>query len=618
MVTADGYVKILDFGLAKLLAPPAGTESAIDTLTKEGTVPGVVMGTVSYMSPEQALGKPLDSRTDVFPLGAVLYEMATGGRAFEGETPAALFDAVLHKTPTLPSSLNSEIPTAVDRVIRKALDKKPELRFESAGDLLAEIQLVQTTPEAARPTYEKSIVVLPFENISPDKDNEYFADGLTEEIISDLTNIRSLRVISRTSSMMLKDSKKDIKTIGREIDVQYVLEGSVRKAGDALRITAQLIDTGTDAHLWAKKYTGTLDDVFDLQERISRRIVEALEVSLTADEDRRLALRPIPDPRAYDTWLRVKQAGLTYSREGFERGLRLTESALELVGNNALLLATLGWLEVMHYSSLPGGEDDHLEAAELHVKQALELEPDHPWALFVMGAVNHRKGDMQRFVRFAQRSIQGERNPHVLSSLAVYLGEVGRTDVARRYAEEGVTLDPLSWLSAFTCGYLDLLDGRFGESLDRLREGAEHFAPGEAWSAFAVGYAAMHAGENDEASARFSTATTAGGPMYSGICRLFLAGLQGDTDVLYKALEADEVRTLAWRSSHTSAIVASCLARFGDSEVALDWLEHAVDHGFSNHRYLGALSPLFQPLHGNPRFEALLELARQKERAFEV
>jgi hypothetical protein len=206
----------------------------------------------------------------------------------------------------------------------------------------------------------------------------------------------------------------------------------------------------------------------------------------------------------------------------------------------------------------------------------------------------------------------------VLSSLGVYLGDVGRIDAACRYAEEGKTLDPLSWVSAFACGYLDLLHGRIGEALDRIREGADRFALGEAWSAFSVGYAAMHAGENDEAAARFSTVATASGPMYSGISKIFLAGLRGDTDALNEALEADEVRTLAWRNSHTSTIVASCLARFGDSEIALDWLEHGVEHGFTNHRYLGTLSPLLRPLHGNPRFDALLDVARQKERAFEV
>jgi serine/threonine protein kinase len=554
-LTSDGRVKILDFGLARDVAATAPDETHSPTVSRY-TDPGAVMGTAGYMSPEQVRGEPADQRSDIFTLGSVLYEMATGSRGFARETAAETMTAILREEPAeLPDSV-AALPLELERTIRRCLEKRPESRFQSASDLAFALRSLSISPMAAgrevhsgsdvASVHQPSIAVLPFANLSPDPENEYFSDGLTEEIIADLARVHALKVISRTSSMRFKGVDRDLPSVASELDVRYILEGSVRKAGSSLRITAQLIDASSDTHLWADKYTGTLEDVFDLQESISRRIVEELQVSLTADEDRRLADRPIPDSRAYDTWLRVKQAGLTFTREGYERGMRLTEGALELVGDNALLLATLGWLGVMHYSNLPGGGEDLLEQAESCAKRALDVEADHPWALFVMSMVNHRKGDMQGFVRFGQRSIQRERNSHVLSSVSAYLGDVGRTDAARSYAEEGLKLDPLAWLSVWACGYLDLLNGRIEEALSRFRVGSDRLAPREAWSAFSVGYAALHAGEVDDAAIQLTTAAAANGHLWPGISRVCLAALSGDQKTVNEVLEAPDVRSLAW------------------------------------------------------------------------
>lgn len=292
MITGDGHAKILDFGLAKLLPSLTPSDSHSPILTKEDTATGAVMGTASYMSPEQALGKSLDARTDVFSLGAVVFEMATGARPFQGETLAALFDEILHKKAPPPSRLNTGLLTSFDGIIQRALAKDPEKRYPSATEFLTDLHQMSPDATIRENAEKKSVLVLPFENVSPDPEQEYFCDGMTDEIISNLSNVQSLRVISRTSSMRFKGVDKNIKTIGEELNVQYILEGSVRKAGNDLRITAQLIDATNDAQLWAERYSGTLDDIFDVQEKVSQSIVDALEINLSPEEKQKIAERP--------------------------------------------------------------------------------------------------------------------------------------------------------------------------------------------------------------------------------------------------------------------------------------------------------------------------------------
>jgi len=288
-----GEAVVADFGIA-LAVTAAGGERLTET--------GLSLGTPSYMSPEQATGSgELDKRADIYSLGAVLYEMVTGEPPLTGATVQAALAKLLSQPPMQPRVVRDSVPEVLDRAIMKALAKVPADRFDTAAEFAAAL-----TAEVRKPEDEvKSIVVLPFENLSPDPDNEYFVDGLTEEIITDLSQVSRLHVVSRTSTMMFKGTRKSIQAIAQEVGVQYALEGTVRKAGISLRITAQLIDISCDAHVWARKFSGTLDDVFDIQESVSREIVDALKVQLTPEEDRRMADRPIDNAAAYISYLRA-------------------------------------------------------------------------------------------------------------------------------------------------------------------------------------------------------------------------------------------------------------------------------------------------------------------------
>ncbi|MFC1640290.1 protein kinase, partial [Gemmatimonadota bacterium] len=391
ILLAGDQAIVADFGIARAVEAAGG-----ERLT--GT--GIAVGTPAYMSPEQAAGdKNVDGRSDVYALGCVVYEMVSGRTPFEAPTPQALL--AKHVVDTAPSlhTLDPNIPLFVERAVSRALAKEPARRFDTPNDLAA--TLVSQTVVAPE---GKSIVVLPFQNLSPDPDQAYFSDGLTEEVIADLSKVRALRVISRTSAMLLKGSQKDVPTIARELNVRYVLEGSVRWAGSNLRITAQLIEAATDAHLWAEKYTGTLEDVFDLQEQLSRSIVDALKVTLTPDEDRYLASRDIPDAEAYALYIRARQEMVKLTEESLNLAEQLLERALARTGPNAFLLATAA--EVVYAFQDTGFRPaaETLDRGDALATRALELDPNLAEAHIAMGLIAQRRFDTPVTVRHVLRA----------------------------------------------------------------------------------------------------------------------------------------------------------------------------------------------------------------------
>ena len=492
----------------------------------------------------------------------------------------------------------------------------------AAAPSSSSLERVEAPAESHAPTLaipDKSIVVLPFTNISPEEGQEYFCDGMTEEIITDLSHVRELLVISRSSAMTFKGTKKTIPEIARAVNVRYVLEGSVRKAGKDLRITAQLIDAATDAHIWAEKYAGSLEDIFAIQEKVSRSIAEALKLRLTPDEERQLRSRPIPDVRAYDAYLRAYYEVWTFTPEGFDRAFRLLDQILDQAGEYALIHAGYGWFQALAYDFGISHDPDTLAQAERHATRALELDPALGLAYCALGYVRYKQGDIPAYVKLALRALALDRNTIALWMLAFSLAETGHLAQARRFAEEAVTGDPLNVMSRFAQGTVEFFDGRFEEAASCFRRSLEIIGPGEPillwWRAQALSYL----GREDEAAPYFDKVIATDARPLSALSRLWRLAAGGDRDGFRKALESDTqlietARTDEWFPN----FIAACLARLGDHAGAIEWLERAVGWGFSNHRFLGELSPFLAPLRGDSRFQELLADARKKEKALDV
>lgn len=373
IVTGQNVVKVLDFGLAKLSG-----QSKV-------TVAGTTLGTIAYMSPEQASGEKVDHRTDIWSLGAMLYEMLTGEVPFKAEHERAIIYMITTEEALPPSSLDRKIPHQVDSLLAKLLQKDQNKRIQSMEELIKELKAIKEEIEnSAAASKVKAIAVLPFDNISPDKENDYFSDGLTEELIINLSRLKNMRIISRTTSMQFKGTKKDIKTIGREIGARYVIEGSVRKAGDNLRIAAQLIDVENDSQLWAESFKGKLADIFDIQEKVSKDIVDALMLKLSPTEKVGLTKKATLNAEAFDCYLRARDALYRLTKNNVHLAIQLFNKAIELDPRYAAAHAGLGeaWATLYQYFE---SNDSYLDKAIESSLKALMYDPTLSEAYTALG-----------------------------------------------------------------------------------------------------------------------------------------------------------------------------------------------------------------------------------------
>jgi serine/threonine protein kinase len=605
MVTKKGQAKIMDFGLAMLTGETK--------ITRTGTT----IGTLAYMSPEQIHGEELDHRTDIWSFGVVLYEMLTGQVPFQRENQAAMIYSVLNDQPKPLSSIRSEIPQDVEQVINKALRKDKAQRYQSMRELL--LDLKKPSPVVIElPKPEKSIVVLPFEDISPGRDNEYFSDGLTEEIITDLSQVQELLVISRSSAMTFKGTKKKIKEIARDVDVQYVLEGSVRKAGNNLRITAQLIDATNDAHLWAEKYSGTLDDVFDIQEKVSLSIVEALKLKLSPEEGKKISKRPIKDVQAYEFYLRGMYEMLHGTEEGLERALQLIDNGLRIVGDNEILLAGMGAVYLNFVNWAIKKEESYLKKAEEYVEKVFAVNPDSSYGHLLKGCIHTRRGNAQEAVRECKRALVLDPSNTIASmSLAWIYAHSGKALNAREMINEVLEIDPLTPLNYMTAGAIEMLEGKFDIAIKPLHKAHQIEQTNPIFRYFyAKNLAYKH--NYEEAFNLFNLiAKDAPETIWAWLGLFSKYALQKRKS---KALQSvtEEFKRLAQEDEIFPIFMAESFALIDEKEEAFNWLEQGVKWGFIHYPFLSEHDPFLENVRGEERFKKLMERVKYEWEHFEV
>ena len=431
-----GQAKILDFGLAKLtsvqhVAAESVGATSMRTQTHmldrdQLTSPGSSMGTIAYMSPEQARGEELDARSDLFSLGVVLYEMATGSVPFPGGTSAVIFDGILHSEATPATRLNSRLPTAIENILAKALEKDPDLRYQTAAELRADLKRIKRDLDSSRrPAVEKSevstataagtaqakksVAVLYFENQSGAKEDEYLRDGITEDVITELSKIRGLNTFSRPTVLAFRDKPVTPAQIGQQLGAAYVLTGTLRRAGARLRISAQLIDTHTDFPLWSDRFDREMKDVFEVQDEMARKIAEALRVTLSPQELEALADKPTENLQAYDLYLRGKRYARRLTRQDVEFALQMFENAVALDPSFALAYAACANACAMYYSFF-SRDQIWVERAREASGRAVALRWDLPETHISQAWVLYAAGLYDEAVRMVKKAIERKRD----------------------------------------------------------------------------------------------------------------------------------------------------------------------------------------------------------------
>ena len=472
MIDTAGTLKILDFGLARILPTLAKLIGRDDETT--ATIDADFAGTIAYMSPEQLRGEPLDHRTDLFSLGVVLFEWATGRLPFRGRTGPERIAALLKDEPLSAVELNSRLPRRLDRLLRRCLEKEPRYRMSSARDLREELETLRQAGPAARAIEVPSIAVLPFTDMSREKDQGYFCEGIAEEIINALCRVQGLRVASRTGSFQFQGAGADLREIGNKLRVESILEGSVRKSDSRLRITVQLIDAGRGYHLWSESYDREFRDVFAIQQEIAHNVVRALRVTLSPQEQGALAEVPTSHVQAYDYYLKGRSFFYRYGRHDIEFALQLFSRATDLDPEYALAHAGQAdcWSYIYLYAERKDSVRDQAEAAG---RRAVELAPGLAQAQASLGmalslgpckdeaktafekAIELDPGLFEAYYFYARHTFAGGDLPKAISLyeeairvrpedfyapllVANIYDEVGRPDDARASRRRGVAL----------------------------------------------------------------------------------------------------------------------------------------------------------------------------------
>jgi TolB-like protein/tetratricopeptide (TPR) repeat protein len=460
---------------------------------------------------------------------------------------------------------------------------------------------------------QNSILVLPFDNISPDPDQEYFSDGLTEEIITDLSYIHELMVISRSSAMTFKGSKKTIPEIAREVNVHYVLEGSVRKAGTNLRITAQLIDALTDTHVWAEKYNGTLDDVFGIQEKVAQSIAKSMKVRLSETEASKLAKVPISNVASYELYLKAKSYLWTFSESGIMQALKLTIEALNLSTDSALLYATRALIYWQLHNAGFSPTPDTLELAEKDAQKALELDSRCSVAYSAIGYIAYTKGEMaiagKKLIQASEYEINGES----LSMAGYVYALAGVPDLPEIYVQKALQADPLNDIVICGSSFTVLLKGEYDRAAELLMR-AEKLNPSNHMGLYYYALTRVYCGEQQRAIETHHTIVQRGNSIFSEISKLWLAALRKNEEDFRTPFET--LKEYALRDKELSWWFADCLALMGHVEDAFNWLGNAIELGFFNSEFYSKYDSILSAFKSHPDFISVMNKARDRQISF--
>ncbi|HET9229629.1 MAG TPA: protein kinase [Thermoanaerobaculia bacterium] len=619
MVTREGRIKVLDFGLAKITERRMGSEE--DTRTLSARIPesdaGRLMGTISYMAPEQIRGERVDARTDLFSLGVMIYELATGRRPFSGETWADQTSSILRDTPEPLPKVRADLPGDLDRIVAWCLEKNARDRIQSALDVRHELQRLTQTIEGTAPSRSAvrgvaSIAVLPFVNRSRDEGDEYFSDGLADELLDTLGKIRGLRVAARTSSFQFKGTKEDLATIGRRLNVAALLDGSVRKSGNRVRISVQLVKVPDAYHLWSATYDRTLDDVLEVQDDIARSVVKEMRTTLLGEnEDSRAegllhvevakaAKGRSTHPEAHRLYLLAKHLQARWTRQDTMKAIEYLKKALRRDPGFALAWAELcrayrsqadqTWISVA----------EGYECARKAAERALALEPALPEAHARMAWIQMSYDwDWKRAQASYARAL--ELAPSSSSALlgagllARYLGDLDEAiELHRRILQQ----DPLSGAAYHNLGWILHDAGRYSEAVEAYRSALE-LAPQRVITRAQLSLSLAALDRPDEALAEANREPEEAYGLWAQAIVHHGLGNGAASDAALRALSERHADTCAYQ-------IAEAHGARGEVDSAFQWLERAYELRDGGLAHLQA-SPRLRSLHADPRWDRLLE-----------
>lgn len=616
ILTADGEVKIVDFGLAKL----AGN---VECLTETGAL----LGTVAYLPPELIQGHEVDHRGDLWSSGVVFYEMLSGVLPFVGPNSYSVLHAITHDEVKPILVHRPGLPPYLDAVMLRALAKNRADRYQSADEFIADLEQLahprasgtssRVSSSSALPQ-EKSIVVLPFVVLGGDTRAEFFSDGLTDELITDLSTISQLRVICRTSAIRFKGSDRDLRGIAADLNVQFVMEGTVRTSGDSLRVTAKLINPVTDSLLWAEKYSGSLEDIFEIQESLSRRIVEAMKVKLSPAESLRLAEKPIQDIRAYEYYLRAKQEILSYSSEGLERALDYLKQGETIIGENVVILSAMGQVYWQFVNAGISTDPQYLENAERCARRILEIDAESGHGYRLLGLVEAAQGRTQEAVRLLKKSLESNPNDtDTLGWLCAICSLSGKGYAVASMAQRLIDIDPLTPMWQMVPGLVATLSGEFGRALAPF-ERALKCDPQNPMLQLAYAQILALNGRTEEAIALLEALlAVAGDTLFSHLGTFYRHALRGDKQAALLCV-SKELTSGAGADLNYAWLMAQAYALIDETKSALEWVTIAVDRGFINFPLLHHLDPFLEKVRQEPGFAPLMQSTRERWEAFEA